>query len=174
VDRLLGDRDPLLLVTADHGERFDGAGAAIDRGQALEHGTLWVPLLAKLGRVAPHRVRGAVSLLDLVPTILDLVGVPARARFEGRSLVPELLGRRDDRARVVFAELDRAGPEVLEAVGARRGRTLLLVDRLRGVRRAFDVGAGVREVGAGPADLDRRLEAHVARLTGLSSSPGLR
>lgn len=168
IDRALGDRDPLVLVTADHGERFGPGGRAIDRAQALEPGTLWVPLIAKMRGLAPRTVRGAVSLLDLAPTVLDLVGlVPRRARFEGRSLVPELLGRRDDRDRVVWAELDQAGPRVLDAVAARRGDRLLLLDRLRGAGRSFDLARdprGARPSAHVPAALAAEVEAHVARV----------
>jgi arylsulfatase A-like enzyme len=168
IERALGDRDPLVLVTADHGERFSPGGRAIDRAQALEPGTLWVPLLAKMRGLAPHRVRGAVSLLDLPPTILDLVGLaPRGVRFEGRSLVPELLGRRDDRGRVVWAELDQAGPRVLDAVAARRGDRLLLLDRLRGAGRSFDLGRdprGTRPSAHVPGELAAQVEAHVARV----------
>jgi len=184
IDRALGDRDPLVIVTADHGERFGPGGRAVDRAQALEPGTLWVPLLVRMRGLAPHRVRGAVSLLDLAPTILDLVGLAPRERFEGRSLVPELLGQRDDRERVVWSELDQAGPRVLDAVAARQADRLVLVDRLRGAGRFYDLSRdrrGARPSAHLPADLAARVEAHVARLEasktkagGLGDGAGLR
>ncbi len=184
IDRALGDRDPLVIVTADHGERFGPGGRAVDRAQALEPGTLWVPLLVRMRGLAPHRVRGAVSLLDLAPTILDLVGLAPRERFEGRSLVPELLGRRDDRERVVWSELDQAGPRVLDAVAARQADRLVLADRLRGAGRFSDLARdrrGARPSAHLPADLAARVEAHVTRLEasktkagGLGDGAGLR
>jgi arylsulfatase A-like enzyme len=190
IDRALGDRDPLVIVTADHGERFGPGGRALDRAQALEHGTLWVPLFVRMRGFEPHRVRGAVSLLDLVPTIVDLLGVPARARFEGRSLVPELLGRRDDADRRVWAELDAAGPRVLDAVGLRQGERLVLFDRLRSAGRSYHLASdrrGERPSAHVPADLATHVLAHAARLerefarrgaksgvTGLGARDGLR
>jgi choline-sulfatase len=92
----------LVVVTADHGEGL------MDHGH-MEHGVhiyeeqVRVPLLIRLpGIVAASTQRTApVELLDLAPTITDLLGVPTPDTFQGRSLAPALRGE---------AELDPEHP----------------------------------------------------------------
>jgi arylsulfatase A-like enzyme len=49
-----------------------------------------VPLLLRLPGVAPRRVPAAVSQVDLVPTLLDVLGVPPPPGLHGASLLPRL------------------------------------------------------------------------------------
>lgn len=52
---------------------------------------LRVPLLVSLpGDAGGGRVVANVSLLDVAPMVLELLGLPSEPRFEGRSLVPLL------------------------------------------------------------------------------------
>ena len=85
----------LVVVTSDHGESF------LERG-FFEHGTglydelLNVPLLIKLPRdsaTPSGTVTAQVELLDLPPTILDLIGVPSPDDLEGRSFLSLLAGQ---------------------------------------------------------------------------------
>jgi len=87
--------DMLVVVTSDHGESF------LERG-FFEHGTglydelLNVPLLIKLPAAfatPPRTVTAQVELLDLPPTILDLIGAASPAEFEGRSFLSLLAGQ---------------------------------------------------------------------------------
>jgi arylsulfatase A-like enzyme len=83
-------RDAVIIITADHGEEFWEHGQ-LTHGTSLYNETVHVPLLViARGYAGGHRVEQNVSLLDIAPTILDLVGLPAESRFEGRSLVPLL------------------------------------------------------------------------------------
>ena len=86
--------DTLVVFTADHGEAFGEHGRFLH--DDLHAGTLHVPLILRFpGRLpAGRHVRARARLLDVMPTILDVLGIPAPAAAEGRSLVP-LLG--DDR-----------------------------------------------------------------------------
>jgi arylsulfatase A-like enzyme len=86
--------DMLVIVTSDHGESF------LERG-FFEHGTglydelLNVPLLIKLPRgsvTPPREVTAQVELLDLPPTILDLIGIASPEDLEGRSFLSLLAG----------------------------------------------------------------------------------
>jgi len=101
LERLFGDLearglwdDMLVVVTSDHGESF------LERG-FFEHGTglydelLNVPLLIKLpgkSAAAPRTVTTQVELLDLPPTILDLIGIRPPDDLEGKSFVSLLAG----------------------------------------------------------------------------------
>jgi arylsulfatase A-like enzyme len=103
VDRL--DDNDVLLFFSDHGEEFwDHQG--FEHGHSLYDELLRVPLVVKAPGVQPGTVDAPVSLLDVAPTVLDLVGVPVPEEMEGRSLGPLL--RREPGAAEAFAERDQA------------------------------------------------------------------
>jgi arylsulfatase A-like enzyme len=87
--RQLGLADKtLLVVTSDHGEEF------FDHGGLLHHTNYeeiaHVPLIIRLPRGAHggRRLHQLVSTLEVMPTILDAVGIASPPGIEGRSLVP--------------------------------------------------------------------------------------
>lgn len=85
----------LIVVTADHGETM-GAGDWLFGHGVLDQDVLHVPLIVRLpvGRGGGRRVAETVQLVDLQPTILDLLGTTgARSHLHGRSLLPFLEGR---------------------------------------------------------------------------------
>ena len=86
--------DTLIIVTADHGEEFFEHGNRGHR-QNLFDETLRVPLLIVPpgGLSSPERRDEQVSLSDLLPTVLDYVGVETRATWHGRTLRPALEGQ---------------------------------------------------------------------------------
>jgi len=98
--------ETLLVVTSDHGEEFHEHGR-LDHFLSTHQEVLRVPLLMRgPGIPAGLRVDAPVSLVDLVPTLLELSGAPTAPETEGRSLVPLLEGSDDDafRARALFGE----------------------------------------------------------------------
>jgi arylsulfatase A-like enzyme len=101
----LGTRT-LLVVMADHGEEFGEHGQRYHGFQLYEE-TTHVPFMLRWPAAVPAglRVKTPVSLVDIMPTILDLVGAPPVMGIHGESLVP-LLGDRplSSGRRVVFGE----------------------------------------------------------------------
>lgn len=75
----------LVVIVADHGEGLGDHGW--DYHRVLYQEQMRVPLLVHLpgaNRSAP--IDAVVSTIDIVPTILDVVGLPGADRLEGRSL----------------------------------------------------------------------------------------
>lgn len=100
--------DYLLVITADHGEalwehlefdvdHFDGTGC-VDHGGTPYEQLARVPLLTN----ANLHFDGPVSLLDVVPTITELVGID-RLQTSGRSLTEP---RPDDRTALIEGSLN--------------------------------------------------------------------
>jgi arylsulfatase A-like enzyme len=78
----------LVLVAADHGESFR-AEYPFDHSDRLGEEIVRVPLLIKLpGHRAARRVTAPVDLTDVVPTVLDVLGIPVPDGLDGRSLRP--------------------------------------------------------------------------------------
>ncbi len=69
----------LVVLSADHGEHL-GEDGRWDHCQSLHARELAVPLLLRVpGTEGPRTIDRLVSTLDILPTILRLVGVPVRA-----------------------------------------------------------------------------------------------
>jgi arylsulfatase A-like enzyme len=103
VERHLGWERTLVVLTSDHGEAF-GEHGSWEHGQSLHREVVHVPLvLAAPGVPGGITVPTRVRLLDVMPTILDVAGVPHDpAALQGASLVPLLAGEGQDRT--VFCE----------------------------------------------------------------------
>jgi len=93
IDRRRPLDSSLLVVTSDHGEEFFEHGNS-GHQKSLYEETIRVPLVFRWpGHVDAGRVvQDQVRLIDVMPTVLALVGVPAPARIEGRALGPLLKG----------------------------------------------------------------------------------
>ncbi len=86
--------DTIVMLVSDHGEMLGERGLWYK--MSFFEGASRVPLVvASPGRFAPARVAASVSLLDLLPTLVDLAGGDAGglgASTDGRSLGPHLAG----------------------------------------------------------------------------------
>jgi hypothetical protein len=92
-----------LIVTADHGESFGEHGART-HGVNLYEELIRVPLFIKLPNSQPRKINTPVTLVDLGPTILDLMGLPTPGTNMGQSLVPFLRGQNPVLTRPILAE----------------------------------------------------------------------
>ncbi len=90
------DRDTLVIVTADHGEGLGEHTAFFQHGWLVHEPGAHVPLALRLpGRIpAGRRIEEPSSLVDVLPTLLHGLDLPAAARLEGRDLSPLLAGDR--------------------------------------------------------------------------------
>jgi arylsulfatase A-like enzyme len=83
--------DTLIVLNADHGENHGEGGLYYEHGNNLAEAALRVPLaLAGPGLPAGKRVTTPVGLIDVLPTVLGLVGVPEaeRPEMDGLDLAP--------------------------------------------------------------------------------------
>ncbi len=102
--RRRGLRDRTLVVfTSDHGEGFGEHGRYLHSGRWLYEEFVHVPLIAAGPGVAPGlRIGQPVSHVDLVPTLAELLGVPAPEGLQGSSLAALLEGRSDEAHRTPY------------------------------------------------------------------------
>ncbi len=84
----------LLVFVSDHGESL-GEHGETTHGYFVYQSTLHVPLIFHWPSQSPKlqsRIEQPVSLLDVSPTILQFLGVPVPAEFQGHSLLEILRG----------------------------------------------------------------------------------
>lgn len=78
----------LVVVTADHGESL-GEGGRMLHGSSLHEEVVRVPLIvAPPGAFPARRVDEIVSLVDLGPTLLELVGIARPPSMRGEGFLP--------------------------------------------------------------------------------------
>src|SRR5206468_635688 len=124
----------IVVFTADHGEEFREHGQ-LAHGTSLYNELIRVPLIVLVpGQRGGRVVRDNVSLVDVAPTLLALLGLPPEPRFEGRSLVPLLTG--DAPGADVVAELPPISSSPLDlgrhSLALVRGSVKLVVPRKTG------------------------------------------
>ena len=163
--------DTAVVFTSDHGEEFGEHGGKW-------HGDLYpedlhVPLFVHVPGGAPRRIAAPARLVDIAPTVLEVLGLPVPGDLDGESLLPWIEGRAPE-PRLVIAELipDAKVPRrVLAAVS--RG-WLFVVDFALGTRELYDLArdpAAQDNVLVESPDRARELEVELRRHLALRVGP---
>ncbi len=101
--------DTAIILTSDHGEGMHEHGKMGHAwGHNAEVGNIPLTIMAKGFTDGGQRHDIVASHLDIVPTILDLLGVEIDPRVQGRSLVPMMLRDGPWIPRVVSLEYGRS------------------------------------------------------------------
>ncbi len=112
--------DALILVTSDHGEAIDEHWEYWDHGESTYETTIHVPLIVRL----PGGERGGttedrlVSLVDVMPTVLDLVDARVPPAVSGVGFGTLLRGGSLPPRAPVFAEATKPHDPKYEKAGA--------------------------------------------------------
>jgi arylsulfatase len=163
----------LVVVTADHGEEFQEHGSVL-HGRTYFQEVIAIPLLLR-GPGVPVGVEDyPASIIDVVPTVLSLLGVDPSETVPDMDGVDLTALWRDreglPRERVLYAEADHNNAEDDMFRMAREGRFKLIFDRLAGTSELFDLEADPAEsddLSARETARAEAMRAHLARfLTG--------
>ena len=95
----------VILVTADHGESLGDHGETT-HGLFAYDATLRVPLIIAGPGIAARKVATRTGHVDILPTLLELLGVESPATVDGRSRRPDLVGTASESNAVYFEALD--------------------------------------------------------------------
>jgi hypothetical protein len=121
-----------VIVTADHGEEFGDHGGRY-HGTTVYEEQVRVPLIVSIpDGPAAHRSDEAVQTIDLLPTVLQALGIPRPPRVRGRDLGPLLAEQRPAGEGLAFSETEE---QALLAQGPFR----LVCARKLGACRLYDV-----------------------------------
>ena len=155
----------LIVIVGDHGEGL-GEHNEDTHGIFLYDSTTHVPLILKLpgGTHSGLVIEAQVRTTDIVPTLLDLTGVPVPAKLDGESLSPLFTGK-EERERTVFGETDyplRFGWAPLRSV---REEGFKFIEAPR--PEFFDLRADTRELNNKYESWDPRVQRARVALAGL-------
>ena len=145
----------MSIVAGDHGEGLMQHGH-MGHGLMIYEEAVRVPLVVHWPRAlpGPRRVAGPVQLLDITPTVLDLLGKPLDTLGHARSLAPILRGRDSpDPAREVFLQRRRYETETVgtvhvkgEKTAVRQGRWKYIEAPEEGTHELYDLAADPHEL----------------------------
>ena len=104
----LDDGKTIVIITGDHGDVF-GVRGYYGHPDIFCNEMINVPLFIKLPSEMniAKRWKYPVSLMDLVPTILDVLGIRHECQFDGQSLLPFLEGKEEHRTKPIISEISR-------------------------------------------------------------------
>ena len=79
----------LVIITSDHGEEFNEHGSFLHHQLYFEP-NLHVPLIIRIPSYPKKQIRieEFVQSIDILPTILDIMELPAHPKAQGKSLLP--------------------------------------------------------------------------------------
>jgi len=108
LDELKISDKTIVLIAADHGESL-GEHDEATHAMFVYNTTQHVPLLIHVPGSSGARVKGIVRLVDMMPTVLELLGVKVPSSVQGKSLFSMMNGKEDLRrsaySESVYAEL---------------------------------------------------------------------
>jgi hypothetical protein len=139
VEALGLSQETAVMVISDHGEELGEHGYFWHRLRLYEESARIVMLLS-VPRVPARAVARPVSLVDVAPTVLDLLGAEIPPNLLGSSLVPEIIGKHKPAIRDIF--MHSAG---LEAVAVVRNEHKVIVNRHNGLLEHYDLASDPME-----------------------------
>jgi arylsulfatase A-like enzyme len=135
-----------FVVLSDHGEEFDDHGR-FGHGPSVYRELASVPLIWRLpgGKNGGAVREGPVALLDVAPTLLDVVGIPVPVSFEGRSLAGLLEGE-DVGEWMSERRIYTDTPNLFfDVAGLRRGRWKVVRKARTGAVEVYDLAEDPKE-----------------------------
>jgi arylsulfatase A-like enzyme len=141
----------LIVVVGLHGTSLGEENAWLEPGKHLNRGVVRVPWIAVGPLIVPGEpVPGPVSLVDVAPTLVGLIGLGADEAWQGEDLSRYLIDPasppRDSQAGPVFSEVPpEPGEAQPPARGVRRGQAKLVRYR-DGTERFFVIGDVEQEI----------------------------
>ena len=161
-----------MAVTADHGEEFLDHGGRFHAPVKLTEELIHVPLLVRVPGFAHAEVEHPTSLVNLAPTLLEILDIPSPADFRGRSCWAKFGDPASERPAITeavygcsnpFHRESRSSPRIL---AVRKGNHKLVMDFSSGVEQLFDLNADPCEstpLAHGTARSERKELLEIAR-----------
>ena len=102
-------QNSLIIIVSDHGEGLNEHGEE-GHGWELFNSTLRIPLIFYCPKIFPSamRIDALSQSIDILPTILEILGIPDLNGVEGQSLLPFINeAQKKNNERFIFAESNK-------------------------------------------------------------------
>ncbi len=133
--RLKLDQNTVILIFADHGEQFFDRENSFGHGKTLAPEEIRVPLILHIPGKKPEQRKDLVSLVDIYPTVANLMGIKPAARGDGINLL-EPANSKQRFNRPIFYEVTY-GKEA--RWGAQTHEFKLVLDKQKGTESFYDL-----------------------------------
>ncbi len=135
-------KNTIVLITADHGEEFHEHGHYYHATRCYTE-SIHVPLIVHIPGIKPEVIQQPVGLVDIVPTLLELLGAPHEGKLDGQSLlIPALAPELVSPDRPLFCSIASqrdAYTGNFYRRSVRSGRYALVEGVIAGKRELFDI-----------------------------------
>ncbi|PYI79693.1 MAG: hypothetical protein DME26_22960, partial [Verrucomicrobia bacterium] len=155
------DRNTLFVIFGDHGEAFGQHEGNYAHTFFIYDENVRVPcIIAAPGLIkAPIRVTRCASLIDLAPTILDLLGITGPPDYQGKSLLDK-----EEQLALFFTDYS------LGLLGLRDGRWKFIYELESGRSKLFDLAHDPEETIDLAKDFPEHVDSYRKRLTAWSGA----
>ncbi len=100
-------KDTLIIINSDHGELMGEHGRYFCHGELLYEPLIKVPLIMRYKSFPQgEKISTQIELIDLVPTILDILDISIPETFQGESFLDVILGKRNKHKKYAFSILE--------------------------------------------------------------------
>ena len=98
--------DTLIIITSDHGENFGEHNFYFQHGSSLYEPSLKTPLIFRYPKSIPKGkiISQRVQNIDIMPTVLEMLGIPILDKIDGVSLLPLIKEKTKKSMSFIFAE----------------------------------------------------------------------
>lgn len=96
----------LIVLSSDHGEHFGDHGFYFQHGYSVYEPSIKSTLIFHNPKKIPKgkNIESKVQVLDIMPTLLDILGIPLVDNIDGYSLLPLIEGKEENARDFIFAE----------------------------------------------------------------------
>lgn len=134
----------IVIVTSDHGEEFKEHGRRF-HGFNCHRETIEVPLFVRVPGIAARRVPSTVALIDIVPALIELLGLPRDDGLDGQSLLVPIFDQARAGERPFFCATSSKYSGKYHERAVRLGRFSLHQSVQNGRARLYDLEADPAE-----------------------------
>jgi len=95
----------LIVIVGDHGESL-GQHDESGHGFFIYDATISVPLIIHFpsSKLGGKQVTAQVETIDIMPTLLQILGLPVPQEVQGKSLIPLIMGKNQEAERLAYSE----------------------------------------------------------------------
>lgn len=131
-------KNTIVVITADHGEEFRDHGGFLHIETKLYDELIHVPLIIYSTEYQNITIDEPVSLIDIAPTIMDMLNLNKVKSFQGKSLIPIINGEKSTGI-ISQGGIHEMGKDLRMIIAYRTKRWKYILDKIRGKEELYDI-----------------------------------